>query len=168
MTRRVSMVVPHSRGVWLAAIAGRGICMGGADRMVVRMGPRGEKRNQQEVFEPAAEVSRPWLRRIDLVILPVVFVLDVLLFSSVLRADVLTAAGRVAIVGYSAVGVAVLVFRRLAPVPVFAVIWVHSVLALLITDRYVPVVLLLVALEAVAELKSLKVSLICLPRNRPN
>ena len=156
------MVVPHSRGVWPAAIAGRDICMGGADRMGVRMGPSGEKRNPQEVVEPAAEVPRPWLRRIDLVILPVVFVLDILLFSSLLRADVLTAAGRVAIVAYSAAGVAVLVLRRLAPVPVFAVIWVHSVLALLITDRYVPVVLLLVALEAVAELKSLKVSLICL------
>ena len=130
--------------------------------MGVRMGPSGEKRNPHELSDPAVAAPRPWLRRIDLVILPVVFLLDILLFSSLLRTDVMAAAGRVAIIGYSAVGIGVLVFRRLAPVPVFGVIWVHSVLALIVTDRYVPVLLVLVALEAVAELKSLKVSLICL------
>ncbi len=130
--------------------------------MGMRMGPSGEKRYPPEVDATLVVEPRPWLRRIDLVILPVVFVLDILLFSSLLRADLMTPAGRVALVGYSAVGIALLVFRRLAPVPIFAVIWVHSVLALIVTDRYVPVLLLLVALEAVAELKSLRISLLAL------
>ena len=82
------------------------------------------------------------------------FVLDILLFSSLLRSDVMTTAGRLAIVCYSAVGVGLLLFRRLAPVAIFGVIWLHSVVALVVTDRYVPVVFLLVALEAVAELRS--------------
>ena len=129
--------------------------------MGVRMGPSGEKRYPHEVNQPVV-TSRPWLRRIDLAILPIVFLLDILLFSSLLRTDVMTPAGRIAIVCYSAVGIGVLVFRRLAPVPVFGVIWVHSVLALIITDRYVPVLLVLVALEAVAELRSARISLVAL------
>ena len=46
--------------------------------------------------------------------------------------------------------------------PVFAAVWVHSVVALLVTDSLCPVLLLLVALEAVAELRPLRVSLAAL------
>ncbi len=129
--------------------------------MGVRMGPSGE-RHGHEADAPVAVAPRPWLRRIDLVILPVVFVLDTLLFSTLLRTDVMTATGRAAVVGYSAVGIGVLVFRWRAPVSVFGLIWVHSVVALTVTDRYVPILFVLVALEAVAELRSLRISLLTL------
>lgn len=99
-----------------------------------------------------------WVRRVDLLVLPGVFLFDILVFSRLLRADI-TAAERVAIVCYSAIGVALLVFRRLAPLVVFAAVWVHAMLALLFTTSYIPMVLLLVALEAVAEFRSARVSL---------
>ncbi|MET0865026.1 MAG: histidine kinase [Nakamurella sp.] len=104
---------------------------------------------------------RPWLRRIDLVVLPLVFLLDVLVFSSLLRSDV-TTTERVGIVAYSALGVALLAFRHRAPLLVFGVVLAHSLLALLTTELYVPVLILLVALEAVAELRPMRVSLTAL------
>jgi signal transduction histidine kinase len=55
--------------------------------------------------------------------------------------------------------VALLAFRRRAPIVVFCAVLAHSLVALLGTSAYVPVLILLVALEAVAELRSLRVSL---------
>ena len=57
----------------------------------------------------------PWLRRIDLIILPIVFAFDILRVLPVAphrRDDARRAVG---IVCYSAVGVCLLIFRRLAP-----------------------------------------------------
>ena len=129
--------------------------------MGVRMGPSGSGRGY-EAHQPVPAGGRPWPNRVDLVILPIAFVLDILLFSSLLRSDVMTTAGRLAIVCYSAVGVGLLLFRRQAPFAIFGLIWLHSVVALVVTDRYVPVVFLLVALEAVAELRPLRLSLAAL------
>src|SRR6478609_5891070 len=126
--------------------------------MGVRMAPSIGRRSRSAAL-PATPST--WLQRIDLLILPIVFAVDVLLFSRLLRPDVDNAT-RVAIVCYSAVGVCLLIFRRLAPVLVFGAVWVHSIVALLFTDAYVPVLLLLVALEMVAELRSLTVSLVAL------
>ena len=112
---------------------------------------------------PATEAGavRPGLRRLDLVVLPLVFLLDILVFSSMLRADA-SSAERIAILAYSALGVALLAFRHWAPVIVFCAVFAHSLLALLATTSYIPVLLLLVALEAVAELRSMRVSLAAL------
>jgi len=129
-----------------------------AEHMGVRMAPSIGRRSRSAAL-PATPST--WLQRIDLLILPIVFAVDVLLFSRLLRPDVDNAT-RVAIVCYSAVGVCLLIFRRLAPVLVFGAVWVHSIVALLFTDAYVPVLLLLVALEMVAELRSLTVSLVAL------
>ncbi|MEP6563203.1 MAG: histidine kinase dimerization/phosphoacceptor domain-containing protein, partial [Nakamurella sp.] len=110
------------------------------------------------VTPAAAEIAaRPGLRRVDLIILPLVFLLDVLVFSSLLRPDV-TITERFAIIAYSAIGVALLAFRRRAPLLVFGALLAHSLLALAITSNYVPVLILLVALEAVAEVRPLRVS----------
>src|SRR6478752_4129007 len=127
--------------------------------MGVRMAPSIGRR-PRSAADPATPPT--WLRRGDLLLLPIVFAVDVLLFSQLLRTDVVDNATRVAIVCYSAVGVCLLIFRRLAPVLVFCVLWVHAILALLLTDAYIPVLLLLVALEMVAELRSLTVSLVAL------
>jgi len=127
--------------------------------MGVRMAPSIGRR-PRSAADPATPPT--WLRRGDLLLLPIVFAVDVLLFSQLLRTDVVDNATRVAIVCYSAVGVCLLVIRRLAPVLVFCALWVHSILALLFTDAYIPVLLLLVALEMVAELRSLTVSLVAL------
>jgi signal transduction histidine kinase len=138
-----------------------------ADQMGIRMGPIVERRvvapdePGRSTDQSRTPLLPPWLSRLDLLILPLVFVIDTLLFSRLLRADFIPA-GRVAIVCYSAVGVCLLIFRRLAPVLVFCAAWVHGVLALLITDAYFPVLILLVALEAVAELRSIRVSLAAL------
>ena len=129
------------------------------EQMGVQMGPSTERRS---LSSGPGTLARPWwFRRIDLLLLPVVFLFDILVFSRLLRADV-TAAERVAIVCYSAIGVGLLAFRRLAPLIVFAFLWAHSVVALLVSDSYVPVVLLLVALEAVAELRAIRLSLVAL------
>src|SRR6476646_4385551 len=127
--------------------------------MGVRMAPSIGRR-PRSAADPATPPT--WLRRGDLLLLPIVFAVDVLLFSQLLRTDVVDNATRVAIVCYSAGGVCLLIFRRLAPVLVFCALWVHSILALLFTDAYIPVLLLLVALERVAELRSLTVSLVAL------
>ena len=103
-------------------------------------------------------VARPWLHRLDLIVLPLVFLLDVLVFSSMLRGDT-TTAERIAIMAYSALGLALLAFRHRAPVVVFCAVLAHSLLALLATTDYIPVLILLVALEAVAEHRSVRVSL---------
>lgn len=126
--------------------------------MGVRMGPSTTSASSQ----PDAATARPWLRRIDLIILPIVFVFDLLVFSRVLRADILTPTARIGIVVFSAVGVALLIFRRRVPVLVFGAVLLHSVAALLLTDVYFPMLITLVALEAVAELRSLRISLVAL------
>ena len=128
--------------------------------MGVRMAPRVGRRRPSTLS--AAATSQSWLRRIDMLILPVAFAIDVLVFSRLLRTDDVDAATRLAIVCYSAVGVCLLVFRRLAPVVVFCAVWVHALLALILTDAYIPVLLLLLALEMVAELRSLALSLVAL------
>jgi|GEM_PF-3700373 len=84
--------------------------------MGVRMGPRAKPRGRPTV-EPDAPTTRaaphtqaapsasPWLRRVDLLILPLVFAFDILVFSQLLRSDGVTGSARIAIVGYSAIGV---------------------------------------------------------------
>jgi signal transduction histidine kinase len=100
-------------------------------------------------------------RRMDLIVLPLVFLLDILVFSSMLRSDT-SSAGRIAIIGYSAIGIGLLAFRHRAPVVVFCAVLAHSLLALLTTAAYIPVLILLVALEAVAEVRPMRVSLTAL------
>src|SRR6476661_6474655 len=102
------------------------------------------------------------LRWIDLAILGIVFVFDTFVFSKLLRTDELSTAARIGIVGYSALGVCLLLFRRRWPVLIFGVLLVHSIVAHVLTDGYYPVLLLLVALEAVAELRPTRVSLLAL------
>ena len=143
----------------MVRVTSGGFADGQAEHMGVRMAPRLGRRSRTAAYRVA---PTSWLRRIDLLILPLVFAVDVLLFSRLLRTDDVDNATRVAIVCYSAVGVCLLIFRRLAPVVVFCVLWVHAILALLLTDAYIPVLLLLVALEMVAELRSLTVSLVAL------
>ena len=99
------------------------------------------------------------LRWLDVAILGTVFVFDTFVFSKLLRVDELSAIARIGIVSYSALGVCLLLFRRRWPVLVFCALLVHSIVAHAFTDGYYPVLLLLVALEAVAELRSIKVSL---------
>jgi signal transduction histidine kinase len=100
--------------------------------------------------------------RVDLVVLPLVFLVDVLVFSRLLRPDGVTAAERVAIVIFSAAGVALLLFRWRAPVLVFAAAVVVSLPPLLVTDYYIPFLIPLIALAAVAQLRPPRVSLWCL------
>lgn len=127
--------------------------------MGVRMGPSAERHPPSRPRGPRTVPT--WLRRVDLLILPGVFLFDVLVFSRLLRADI-TSAERVAILCYSAIGVAILAFRRLAPLVVFAALWVHDVAALLVTTSYVPVIVLLVALESVAQRHPIRISLLAL------
>ena len=129
--------------------------------MGVRMVPSTE-RQARSTGPPSVLADRFWLRRIDLLILPAVYLFDVLVFSKLLRVDGITGAERAGILVYSAIGVGLLVFRRFAPVLVFCAAWLHSMLALILTDAYFPVLILLVALAAVAELRSLTISLIAL------
>lgn len=105
---------------------------------------------------------RSWLHRADLVVLPLVLLTDLLVFSRLLRVDGVTAAQRVAIVVFAGAGVALLAMRWRAPVLVFAATVVMAVPPLLVTDYYVPFVGPLVGLAAVAQLRSTRVSLICL------
>src|ERR1700712_1176969 len=102
------------------------------------------------------------LRWLDVAILGVVFVFDTFVFSKLLRIDELSTAARLGIVGYSALGVCLLLFRRRYPVLIFGALLVHSIVAHALTNGYYPVLLLLVALEAVAELRSTRVSLLAL------
>ena len=102
------------------------------------------------------------VHRVDLIVLPLVFLADVLVFSRLLRPDGVTTAERVAIVVYAAAGVALLLFRWRAPVPVFAATVVMAVPPLLVTDYYIPFLVPLIALAAVAQLRSVRVSLWCL------
>jgi signal transduction histidine kinase len=101
-------------------------------------------------------------RRADLVALPVVFLVDVLVFSRLLRADGVTTAERVAIVVYAGAGVALLLFRWRAPVLVFAATMVMAVPPLLVADYYIPFLIPLVALAEVALLRPARISLWCL------
>jgi signal transduction histidine kinase len=126
-----------------------------ADRMGVRMGPTERPAHPPEGTGPAVG---PLFRRIDLIILPIVFAFDVLVFSQFLRTDVITPAQQVGVVCYSVVGIGLLIFRRRAPLLVFGALLVLSMLAILLTDLYSPVLPLLVALAAVAELRPLRVS----------
>jgi signal transduction histidine kinase len=106
--------------------------------------------------------ARWWLHRVDLLVLPLVFLADVLVFSRLLRVDGIDAAERAAIVAYSGSGVALLILRWRAPVLVFAASVAFSVPPLLITDSYIPFLIPLVALAAVAQLRPIRVSLWCL------
>ncbi len=103
-----------------------------------------------------------WWHRVDLIVLPVVFLADVLVFSRLLRVDGVAAPERAAIVVYSAFGIALLLLRWRFPVPVFAASVVLSVPPLLITDYYIPFLIPLVALAAAAQLRPARVSLWCL------
>jgi len=109
-----------------------------------------------------AREARSWLHRVDLVLLPLVFLADVLVFSQLLRVDGITAAERAAIVVYSGFGVALLLLRWRAPVMVFAASLALSLPPLLITADYIPFLIPLVALAAVGQLRPARVSLWCL------
>ena len=67
--------------------------------MGVRMAPRLGRRSRTAAYRVA---PTSWLRRIDLLILPLVFAVDVLLFSRLLRTDDVDNATRVAIRSRSA------------------------------------------------------------------
>ena len=127
--------------------------------MGVRMGPTERPAHPPEGTGPAVG---PLFRRIDLIILPIVFAFDVLVFSQFLRTDVITPAQQVGVVCYSVVGIGLLIFRRRAPLLVFGALLTLSLLAILLTDLYSPVLPLLVALAAVAELRPLRVSVAAL------
>lgn len=100
--------------------------------------------------------------RVDLLVLPLVLLVDLLVFSRLLRVDGVTAAERIAIVVYSAGSVAWLVIRWRFPLLVFAGALVLSVPPLLVTDYYIPFLVPMVALAAVAQLRSVRESLCCL------
>src|SRR6188472_4126395 len=100
--------------------------------------------------------------RIDFIVLPLVALTDLLVFSRLLRVEGVTAVERIGIVGYSLAGVALLVLRWRAPVPVYAASLVLAVPPLLFTDFYVPFMVPLVALAAVAQLRPTRESLLCL------
>ena len=106
-----------------------------------------------------ASSARSQWRRTDLVVLPLVLIIELLVFSTVVRDQTLPALGRWGIIGYAVVGVLLLVIRYRAPVPVFAALWVHAMVAYLFVPGFYPVLTLLVALAAVAELCSIPVSL---------
>ena len=112
---------------------------------------------------PGPETSRgPGLRRVDLIVLPLVFLADVLVFSRLLRVEGVSPAERIAILVGSGAGVALLMWRWRAPVAVFAAAVVLSVPPSLVGDFSVPYLVPLVALAAVAQLRSTRVSLTCL------
>ena len=94
--------------------------------------------------------------------LPLVALTDMLVFSRLLRVEGVTTVERIGIVGYSLAGVALLVLRWRAPVPVYAASLVLAVPPLLFTDFYVPFLIPLVALAAVAQLRPTRESLLCL------
>jgi signal transduction histidine kinase len=100
--------------------------------------------------------------RVDFIVLPLVALTDLLVFSRLLRVEGVTTVERIGIVGYSLAGVALLVLRWRAPVPVYAATVVLAVPPLLFTDFYVPFLIPLVALAAVAQLRPTRVSLLCL------
>ncbi len=106
-----------------------------------------------------AASGRPQWRRTDLVVIPIVLIIELLVFSTVVRGGTLPALGRWGIIGYALVGVLLLIIRYRAPVPVFAALWVHAMIAYLFIPGFYPVLTLLVALAAVAELCSIPVSL---------
>lgn len=109
-----------------------------------------------------ASAARPGWRRTDVVVIPLVLVIELFVFSTVVRDGTLSAVGRWGIIGYAAVGVLLLIIRDRAPVPVFAALWVHSMVAYLLIPGFYPVLPLLIALAAVAELCSIAVSLVAL------
>ena len=110
----------------------------------------------------ADRLRRLRFHRVDLIILPVVFLADVLVFSRMLRIEGVTAAERVAIVIYSGAGIGLLLLRWRAPVAVYIAAVVLALPPLLISDYYIPFLIPLVALAAVAQLRPPRVSLWCL------
>jgi len=136
---------------------------GPASEMVDEPAPTGGSDVKPIAVTPVTENGGAgWgLRRVDLIVLPLAFLLDIMAFSSLLRGDT-TTAERIGILAYSAIGVALLAFRHRAPVLVFCAVLAHSLLALLTTSDYLPVVFLVIALEAVAELKPKRESLAAL------
>ena len=100
--------------------------------------------------------------RIDLTVLPLVFLTDVLVFSRLLRVEGVDLADRIAILVYAAAGIALLALRWWQPVPVFVAAVVLSVPPLLATDFYFPYLGPMVALAAVAQVRPPRVSLWCL------
>ncbi len=112
-------------------------------------------------FGDASSARAPW-RRTDLVVIPLVVLIELFVFSTVVRDGTLSAFGRWGIIAYAVVGVLLLVIRYRAPVPVFAALWVHAMVAYLFLPGFYPVLTLLIALAAVAEVCSMAVSLVAL------
>ncbi|MEJ3747309.1 sensor histidine kinase [Actinomycetes bacterium KLBMP 9797] len=96
-----------------------------------------------------AAASRPAAAR-DAVLALLAVALDLSMFSHVGAAEQRVPAA--IIVGYAVVGYATLMLRRRAPMVVFAVLWVHSMVALLTPAlTYFPIVGMVVAIFSVAE-----------------
>jgi len=88
-----------------------------------------------------------------------VVVVDLLAFSYLLSGDDAAKAGQApvpVVVGYALLGAAPLVWRRRAPIAVFAVLWVHSMAVLAVPSlRYYPTVGLLVGIYTIAAYRPL-------------
>lgn len=96
----------------------------------------------------------------DVLLLPVVFLTDVLLFSTFLGGTTaVTNAERLIIIGYTAAGTGLLLLRRQHPVAVFGMSWLLVLVARIVLLGAHPIVGLLVALAAVAERRRPTVSL---------
>lgn len=94
----------------------------------------------------------PALRPSDALLLPTALVLEVVVFSTFLSAATAADPGaRATIVGYALAETLLLVLRRVAPLPVFAGVWIVAVAARLALASAHPFVALVVALEAVAQ-----------------
>jgi signal transduction histidine kinase len=97
-----------------------------------------------------ARPTRPG--RPDVVVAAAVWVLDLALFSTA-GTDLAHAGaadrGLLLLLGYALLGPVVLLWRRSAPVPVFAVVWVHAVVGAALVPGYQPVLGALAALYAV-------------------
>jgi signal transduction histidine kinase len=116
----------------------------------------------ESASDEGRSASSRLLYRSDLILLPILFVFDSVVFSRLLQPDAITATQRWFILGYSAAGIAVLAVRRRWPVAVFAALLAMTVPAYLLIDFYFPLLLLLVALAAVAQYRSVLVSSVCL------
>ena len=106
---------------------------------------------------------RRWLTstgRGGFVVLVVVFVIDVVVFSSLFGSrDPGRGMDWLIVPAIGAIGVALLAWRRRAPVLCYFAVWVHSIATQLIVPDYHPTVGLWVALAAVAQARSMWISL---------
>ena len=89
----------------------------------------------------------------DVVLAAVVCALDVVAFS-----ELVAGGGTAAVIAYAVLGYAALAWRRVAPVPVFFVLWFHNLLAVPLIGTYRPTLGLLVALYTVSAMTTRRIS----------